>query len=110
MEVTLDRYGRIVIPKEVRERLGLEAGSALVLDVASLGTAPGEEVGSSHEAEAGGGAGEAITLRPVGQRPALERSGRLLVHTGRLTDPSFDVAEHLRRERSARAARHAGLK
>jgi len=33
MEVTLDKYGRIVIPKPVRERLGLEAGSTLELGV-----------------------------------------------------------------------------
>ncbi len=49
MEVTVDDYGRIVIPKPIRDRLGLESGSSLELDVAS------EE-----------GGGEAITLRPRG--------------------------------------------
>lgn len=33
MRVTMDRAGRIVIPKDVRARLGLEAGVELELDV-----------------------------------------------------------------------------
>lgn len=33
MRVTIDRAGRIVIPKEARRRLGLEPGTELELDV-----------------------------------------------------------------------------
>jgi hypothetical protein len=31
------------------------------------------------------------------------------VHTGRLTDDTFDVVEQLRRSRVERASKHAGL-
>lgn len=91
MELTVDDYGRIVIPKPIRERLGLEPGSTLELDV-----------------EPTGGDGESITLRPTGQEPTLQREGPLLVHTGRLTDENFDVVEQLRRQRRKRSRRHAG--
>ena len=37
MEVTIDEYGRIVIPKSIRARLRLEAGSSLELDVDASG-------------------------------------------------------------------------
>ena len=90
MEVTVDDYGRIVIPKPIRDRLGLESGSSLELDVAS------EEEGV-----------EAIMLRPRDQEPALRRKGDLLVHTGRLTDTDFDVVQQLREQREERAQRHA---
>jgi len=92
MEVTVDDYGRIVIPKPIRDRLGLESGSSLELDVASEG------------------GGEAITLRPRGQEPPLQRKGGLLVHTGCLTDEDFDVVQQLREQREARAQRHARRK
>ena len=69
MEVTIDEYGRIVIPKSIRARLGLEAGSSLELGV-----------------DASGERDESITPRPEGQEPPLRREGNLLVHTGRLTD------------------------
>jgi AbrB family looped-hinge helix DNA binding protein len=54
MEVKIDDYGRIVIPKEVRECLGIESGNTLTVSV-----------------ETEGANGGAITLRPKGQRPPL---------------------------------------
>lgn len=93
MKVTVDDYGRIVIPKPIRDRLGLESGSSLELDIGA------EEEG-----------GEAITLRPRGQKPALQRKGGLLVHTGQLTDEDFDVVQQLREQREERAQRHARSK
>ncbi|PSR00125.1 MAG: AbrB family transcriptional regulator [Bacteroidetes bacterium SW_11_64_17] len=92
MEVTIDDYGRIVIPKSIRDRFGLESGSSLALEIAEVG----EGV-------------ESITLRPKGQEPPLRRKGNLLVHTGRLTDEEFDVVEQLRSQREERAQRHAGV-
>lgn len=92
MEVKIDDYGRIVIPKEVRECLGIESGSTLTVGVETEGTNGG-----------------AITLRPKGQRPPLRRKGALLVHSGELDEESFDVVEDIRAERTERNRRHAGL-
>jgi len=33
VKVKVDRYGRIVLPKEVRERLGIHENTELILDV-----------------------------------------------------------------------------
>jgi AbrB family looped-hinge helix DNA binding protein len=90
MEVTIDEYGRIVIPKPIRDRLGLDAGTALELDVDADDP-------------------DTIRLAPKGREPTLQRKGDLLVHTGRLTDDTFDVVEQLRRSRAERASKHAGL-
>ncbi len=92
MDVTIDDYGRIVIPKEVRDRLGIESGSALELRV--------------DPAEAPEGT---ITLKPKDQKPALQQKGELLIHSGTLTDEDFDVVEQIRSERRERAQKHAGL-
>jgi AbrB family looped-hinge helix DNA binding protein len=66
MVVTLkiDKAGRIVVPKPVRDRFGLHAGSELELL---------EDAGR-------------LLLKPVGQRPSLEQQGGLLVHLGRLPE------------------------
>lgn len=92
MEVKIDDYGFIVIPKEVRDHLGIESGAALKISIES-------------EGENGG----AITLRLKGQKPPLRRKGTLLVHSGELTEEVFDVVEQLRVERTERARRHAGM-
>jgi AbrB family looped-hinge helix DNA binding protein len=91
MEVKIDDYGRVVIPKAVREKLGIESGTSLEIEVDS--------------AEVGG----AITLTPKGQKPALQRKGELLVHSGKLTEEDFDVVEQIRSDRQERARKHAGL-
>jgi len=91
MDVEIDDYGRIVIPKSIRDRLGLEANSSLELRV--------------HSDEEGTGS---LTLTPKEQEAPLQRKGELLVHTGRLTDEEFDVLQHLREERRRRARTHVG--
>lgn len=84
MEVTIDDYGRIVIPKPLRERLGISAGSSLELTV---------------DTDDGG---EALTLRPSDQQPALAWKDGVLVHTG-TADESLDPSESVRRARAERA-------
>jgi AbrB family looped-hinge helix DNA binding protein len=92
MEATIDDYGRIVIPKEVRDQLGIESGSVLEIRVDPDDNTEG-----------------AITLTPKSQSPALQQKGELLVHTGTLTDEDVDVVEQIRTERHERARTHAGL-
>lgn len=90
MEVTLDKYGRIVIPKPVRERLGLGPGSSLELSV-----------------EPTEGGGEAVALRPARQEPVLQRKGHVLVHTG-TADRPVDPVEAVQRSRQERIRKLAG--
>ena len=60
VKVTIDAAGRLVIPKQVRARLGVEAGSELELD----------EVGDH------------VELRPVGREVRIEEAtdGRPVAH------------------------------
>jgi AbrB family looped-hinge helix DNA binding protein len=84
MEINLDEYGRIVIPKPVRDRLGLDAGTSLKLAV--------------KQSEEGG---EEVLLRPSGRQPALERVDGVFVHTG-TSERQFDPVESVQRARSER--------
>ena len=92
MDVTIDDYGRIVIPKEVRDQLGIESGSILEIRVDPDDNAEGS-----------------ITLTPRDQTPALQQKDELLVHAGTLTEEDFDIVEQIRTERHERARTHAGL-
>jgi AbrB family looped-hinge helix DNA binding protein len=58
--VTIDKAGRVVIPKEIRDELRLEAGDTLEL-----------------ESE-----GERVTLRPVNTGPLLQRERGVWVFRG----------------------------
>ena len=60
MTVTIDRLGRIVVPKAVRERLHLVPGTSLELT-----------------ADSGG-----IRIVPVNSEPALVRKRGVLIHHG----------------------------
>jgi AbrB family transcriptional regulator (stage V sporulation protein T) len=82
MRITIDKFGRIVIPKAVRRRLGLEAGSELDL-----------------EAENG-----ELVLRPVPERPPLVEKDGILVSTAALEEGAspFDVVESIRVHRRDR--------
>jgi AbrB family looped-hinge helix DNA binding protein len=67
MHVTLDKYGRIVVPKPVRDRLGISEGTDLVVEI---------EEGR-------------LVLRPVPESVLEERDG-LLVSTADVP-PGVDV-------------------
>jgi AbrB family looped-hinge helix DNA binding protein len=78
--LTIDKAGRVVIPKQLREELHLEAGDALEME----------------------SAGEQITLRPVrGTGPLTQEQGVWVFRTGiplpaAATD---DVLQRIREER-----------
>jgi AbrB family looped-hinge helix DNA binding protein len=82
METTLDKYGRIVVPKPLRDRLGIEAGTDLIL-----------------EAE-----GDHLILRPVRQAVLEEQDG-LLVSTAEVDDTVDiqSVIDDVRAERTQKA-------
>lgn len=88
MDVTIDKFGRIVIPKVVRDALGLKAGSELQVEITE------EETGE-----------RTIALRPGQEKALLIDEDGLLVYTGVLQAPDFDVVEHIRVTREERAHR-----
>lgn len=60
MTLRIDKAGRIVLPKPIRDRLGLGPGADL-----ELSESP-----------------EGLLLKPVQRRPSIAQRGELLVHQG----------------------------
>ena len=76
-EATLDRFGRVVIPKQTRDHFRLEPGSALTVD----------------EREDG------ILLRPARTEAPLRVKGAVLVFTGELASDTSKAIAHQREAR-----------
>lgn len=79
MKLRLDKSGRVVLPKPLRQRMGLRAGTTF------------------EATEAAGG----VLLRPITRRPSLVENGGFLVHTGQ-TNRDFDwrqLSDDLEQER-----------
>jgi len=77
MELTLDKFGRILIPKDVRDELGLRPGSSLHLERTRNG----------------------IRLNKVVEAQSLIKKGRTLVYVGRLNGDIENMIEMIRQER-----------
>ncbi|MCY4027514.1 MAG: AbrB/MazE/SpoVT family DNA-binding domain-containing protein [Acidobacteria bacterium] len=82
MTITIDRAGRIVVPKKLRERFNLVAGTELEIEAS----------------------GEYLRLRRVGTEPALTRKKGILVHHGD-GRANLDLAAFIRAERESRNRR-----
>lgn len=67
MKLRLDKSGRVVLPKPLRQRLGLRVGSTLEATEAA----------------------EGLLLRAIARRPSLVERDGFLVHTGQAIHP-FD--------------------
>lgn len=80
MEVTVDKFGRIVVPKLLRNRLGLEPGQRLSI----------EQVGQE------------IRLRLLTETPELRDEGGVLVYYGRVTGDLDETLKHVREQRQHR--------
>ena len=78
--LTIDRAGRIVIPKQVREELRLETGDSLEME----------------------NVGEQITLRPIrGTGPLTKEHGVWVFHTGQALSASAtdEMLQQIRADR-----------
>jgi AbrB family looped-hinge helix DNA binding protein len=84
MRTTVDRFGRVVVPKSMRERLGLRAGSAIEIE------------------EADG----CVSLRAADDASPLTVKEGILVFTG---EASGDLEAAVASDRRERASRLAGL-
>ena len=78
METTLDRFGRIVIPKKIREDFHLQVGSSIRIEE---------------------GEGE-IVLKPVEGEPSLVKKSGVLVFTGKAVGNVETALEEHRQERN----------
>ena len=65
MSLTVDKFGRIVLPKPLRERLHLVPGTGLTIEELPDG----------------------LVLRTIRKQPSLIRQHGLLVHTGKANRP-----------------------
>ena len=83
MDTVLDKFGRVVIPKKMRDRLGWKAGDVL-------------------RAEDGAGS---IVLEAKSDRLPLRRKGRLLVFTGEAVGDLTGAIQDLREGRLAALGR-----
>jgi AbrB family looped-hinge helix DNA binding protein len=77
--VSIDKAGRLVLPKPLRDKLELEAGDDLLV-----------------ESE-----GDEIILRPVRPEALFARKQGIWVHNGQLPD-NFDIVEFVDQEREKR--------
>lgn len=86
MTLKMDKAGRVILPKPVRDRLGLHEGSDLeILEIP-----------------------EGIVLKPAERRPSMVKKQGLWVHTGKLP-PGFDIVQAIRDDREERIRKLAGL-
>lgn len=81
MSITIDRAGRIVVPKALRERFGLIPGAEIEIEPVADG----------------------LHLRPRGTGPAFVEKEGLLVHHGGGELTELDSTAFINRQRESRA-------
>jgi AbrB family looped-hinge helix DNA binding protein len=86
MTLKIDKAGRVILPKPVRDRLGLGEGS----DLEIIETPEG------------------VILKPLEKRPSMIKKQGLWVHTGKLPQ-GFDAVQGIRDDREERIRKQAGL-
>ena len=77
MQITVDKFGRIIIPKEVRDHLGLKPGSSIEIE---------EEQ-------------DRLVLTAAHEKPILQYEDGILVYTGALTGEVSDALSQVRENR-----------
>lgn len=84
MVVTIDKAGRLIVPKALRDQFNLTPGCELEIEATA----------------------DRITLRRADAKPTLVRKEEVLIHHGTTRTP-LDLADFIRAERNARHARVA---
>ncbi len=85
MTVKIDKAGRVVLPKPIRDRLGLREGSDLEVQETP----------------------EGVMLKAPGNRPSMVKKDGLWVHTVKLPR-GFDIVQAIRDDRDDRMRKLAG--
>lgn len=80
MRTTLDRFGRVVVPKDIRDRLGLRPGAEIEIDEK----------------------GNEVVLKPVEHEPSLMVKEGILVYSGTATADLRGAVRAHREERLKR--------
>lgn len=83
METTIDKFGRVLIPKGVREEIGLEPGTVLEIEKAN----------------------GKVLLHVQGSKPTMVDKQGVLVFTGTATADLVDAVKNHRQERLRRIVR-----
>jgi AbrB family looped-hinge helix DNA binding protein len=86
MTLKMDKAGRVILPKPVRDRLGLREGSDIEIEETP----------------------EGLMLKPIETRPSMIKKDGLWVHTGKVP-PGFDVVQAIREDREDRIRKISGL-
>jgi AbrB family looped-hinge helix DNA binding protein len=86
MTLRMDKAGRVILPKPVRDRLGSHEGSDLEIVETSDG----------------------VVLKPIDRRPSMVKKQGLWVHTAKLP-PAFDLVHAIREDREDRIRKLSGL-
>ena len=86
MTLRMDKAGRVILPKPLRDRLGLHAGTDLEIQETPDG----------------------VVLRPADRRPSLVKKGSFWVHTGELP-PGYDILKAIDEDREERMRKAWGL-
>lgn len=81
MNITIDRAGRIVVPKALRDRFSLHPGAELEVDAVADG----------------------IRLRPLGAESSMVMKDGFLVHHGPSVAHAIDVADFINQQRVNRS-------
>jgi AbrB family looped-hinge helix DNA binding protein len=86
MTLKVDKAGRVTLPKPVRDRLGLHAGSDLEIQETT----------------------EGVMLKPADRRPSLVKIGSFWVHTGEIPQ-GYDILKAIDEDREERMRKGWGL-
>lgn len=81
LRIPIDKAGRVVLPKEIRDRFGLTAGSEFEVK---------EEK-------------DRIVLRPVEREPRLVKKGGVLVYVPDESPLDVDIVELIKKQREERS-------